>query len=310
LPPLNFRQGSAIAQKAFLIMLALGITELIVGSLASTVSLLADGIHSISTAVIFLIVWIGLHLSGKSPDGTFHFGYYRIETLGSLIAAFILAGFGIFILFEAYNAWIAENVIVHPEAAIIVAAVAAVITGVVSWRVDKASREYGSTALGAGGLTGSIDVLSSVGVVVSVILSKYVGIIHADSIMGVLIAVAIFAGAYSIFKEASLVLVDACQCGDVVNEIADLAKNVKGVKEVHSIRVRKLGSLMTGDMHIVVEGHMFVKEADEIATTVEETIKKEFENVIDMKVRIESNEAHEHHSRELEVKTEKSDSDA
>jgi len=309
MPPSGLKQGSAIAQKAFLIMLLVGLTEIFVAVFANTVSLLADGIHSISTAVIFLIVWIGLHLSGRSPDGTFHFGYYRIEALGSLVAAFILAGFGGFIFLESYNAWLAHNVIAQPEAAILVALAAAVITSIVTWRIEKASQEYNSSALGAGGLTGGIDVLSSIGVAVSVFLSKYFGILHADSIAGILIAVAIFVGAYSIFKEASLVLVDACKCGDVVTSIADIAKNVKGVTEVHSIRMRKLGRYMTGDMHIVVENDMIVKEADEIATQVEDKIKETFESVIDMKVRIESNEAHDRHSKQLEIKIEKSGSD-
>jgi len=142
-----------------------------------------------------------------------------------------------------------------------------------------------------------------VGVVVSVVLSKYFGIFHADSITGVLIAIAIFVGAYSIFKESSLVLVDACKCGDVVNAIADIAKDIKGVKEVHSIRMRKLGKYLTGDMHIVVENDMLVKEADVIATQVEEKIKDQFERVIDIKVRIESDEAHNRHSKELEIKS-------
>ncbi len=290
-------------------MLVVGLTEIVAGSLAMTVSLLADGIHSISTAVIFLVVWIGLHLSRRSPDGTFHFGYYRIEALGSLIAAFTLAAFGGLILFEAYDAWLAQRAIVHPEAAIIVALAAAVITGIVSWRVEKASKEYNSSALGAGGLTGTIDVLSSVGVAISVTLSAYFGILHADSITGILIAVAIFVGAYLIFKGASLVLVDACKCGDVVNAISDIAKNIKGVREVHTIRIRRLGPYMTGDMHIVVDDDMLVKEADKIATAVEEKIKKEFESVIDIKVRIESNTAHRSHSTEPEIKIEKPTSD-
>jgi cation diffusion facilitator family transporter len=299
-------RGSKIAQIAFVVMLGVGITELVVGYLARTVSLLADGIHSISTAIIFFIVFIGLRLSGRSPDGTFHFGYYRVEALGSLFAAFVLTGFGGFVLFESYNVWIEQRVIVHPEIAIAVASVAIAITGVVSWWSDKASKKYGSTSLGAGGLTGTIDVLSSVGVVISVILSRYFGIFHADSITGVLIAIAIFVSAYSIFKESSLVLVDACKCGDVVNAVEDIARNIKGVKEVHSIRMRKLGSHMTGDMHIVVENDMLVKEADDIATQVEEKIKDKFESVIDMKVRIESNEAHDRHSKAFEIKTEKS----
>jgi divalent metal cation (Fe/Co/Zn/Cd) transporter len=40
-------------------------------------------------------------------------------------------------------------------------------------------------------------------------------------------------------------------------------------------------------MHIVVDGNMPVREADQIATQIEEQVKKEFDEVIEIKVRIE-----------------------
>jgi cation diffusion facilitator family transporter len=304
----DLKEGGSIAQKAFLAVLAVGAAEIVVASVVASVALLADGIHSVAASTIFLIVWIGLRLSGRSPDGTFHFGYYRIEALGSLFAAFILSVFGGFIILEAYRSWIAENTIANPQLAIISASVSAAISMVVSFKIERASEEFGSAALRIGGLTGVIDVLSSVAVVIGVVLANYFGILHADSIAGILIAGAIFVGAYSIFKEASLVLVDACKCGDVVNAIGEVAKNVKGIKEVHSIRLRQLGSYLTGDMHIVVDNDMIVKEADEVATEVEEKIKEEFENVIDIKVRIESDDAHNRHPREINIKKDESNS--
>jgi divalent metal cation (Fe/Co/Zn/Cd) transporter len=282
------RKGGAIAKKAFIAIAAVGVAEVIAGNLTTSVALLADGVHSVSTSVIFLIVWIGIHLSGRSPDGTFHFGYYRIQTLGSLVAAFILSLLGGLIVLESYQAWLEQRVIVGAEAAVIVT----------------------SSALRAGGLTGWLDVLSSVAVVISVILASYYGIFHADSIAGILIAIAIFVAAYSIFKEASLVLVDACKCGDIVDAIGDIARTVKGIKEVHSIRIRQLGPYMTGDMHIVVGNDMLVKEADEIATNVEQKIKEEFGRVIDIKVRIESDEAHNRHARDFDIKVDEPNSNS
>jgi cation diffusion facilitator family transporter len=142
-------------------------------------------------------------------------------------------------------------------------------------------------------------VLSSIVVVVGVFLSKYFGIFHADSISGVLIAAAFFVGAYSIFRESSLVLVDACKCGDIVNAIGDIAKSVKGVKEVHRIRMRQLGSYVVEDLHIVVNSNMLVLEADDIATKMEEKIRKEFWKIIEITVRIESDKAHDRHSNEF-----------
>lgn len=297
----DLKIGSSIAKKAFLVVLPIGIIEIVAGYLAMSVALLADGIHTIATTIIFLIVWIGLRLSRRSPNGTFRFGYYRVETLGSLFASLILSAFAGFIIIEAYSAWIAQREIIHPEIAIIVALTAAAIIVFLSVWIERASKKYKSNALRAGGLTGVLDVLSSVAVAIGVALSNYLGILHADSIAGILIAAAIFVGAYTIFKQASLVLVDACKCGDIVTAIADVAKNVEGIKEVHSIRMRKLGRYLVGDMHIVVSNDMLVGEADKIATEVEEKIKEDFESIIDIKVRIESDEAHNRHSKDLTI---------
>jgi len=263
---------------------------------------LADGIQSIATSLVFLIIWVGIRFSGRSPDGTFHFGYYRIEALGSLIAAFVLSIFGGLILLEAYDAWITRKPISNAETAILVALVSALVVLAVSAWTQRASRKLGSTALKVGGLTSVLDALASVAVLIGVALSKYLGVLHADSVAGILIAGAIFVSAYSIFKESSLVLVDACNCGDIVGSINELAKSIKGVKEVHSIRLRKLGPYLTGDMHVVVSSEMLVREADQIATAVEEKIKQMFDKVLDFKIRIESDEAHEGHSKDLKSK--------
>jgi cation diffusion facilitator family transporter len=297
----KLKKGATIAQTAFLIVLAIGITEIIVASFATSVALLADGVQSIATSFVFLIVWIGIRLSGRSPDGTFHFGYYRIETLGSLVVAFVLAIFGGFILFEAYNAWIEQRVIINAETAIFVAFLSAAVVLAASAWIDKASGRLGSTALKVGSVSGVLDALASVAVLIGVAFSRYFGVLHADSIAGILIAGAIFIGSYSIFKESSLVLVDACSCGDTVSAIGEMVRSIKGVKEVHSIRLRKLGPYLTGDLHLVVSSEMLVREADQIATEVEEKIKQMFDKVLDFKIRIESDEAHNRHAQELTI---------
>jgi divalent metal cation (Fe/Co/Zn/Cd) transporter len=86
---------------------------------------------------------------------------------------------------------------------------------------------------------------------------------------------------------------DACQCSDILSDIESIAKNVKHVRGVHDIRMRKLGPYLVGDMHIVVDGDMTVQEADQIAKQLEEQVKKEFDEVTEIKVRIEPPESSE-----------------
>jgi len=297
----SLKESGSIAKKAFLIATAVGIIEILAGFFSLSIALVADGFHSLALAMVYLIVWIGLRLSGRAPDGTFHFGYYRFETLGSLIAAFFMAAFGGIIIYESYLVWLEPRSLVNAGLALTVALGSTTVATCVTVWIEKASRKHSSTSLRTGALNGVMDTASAVAVFISIVLNGYFGIQHADSIAGVLIALAIFAVAYSIMRESSLVLVDACKCG-LVKAIGDVAKSVTGIKEVHSVRMRKLGPYIVGDMHIVVAGEMLVREAESIATQVEEKIKREFGDIIEFQIRIESDDANNKRSQEFTVK--------
>jgi cation diffusion facilitator family transporter len=280
-------KGGAVAQKSFMILVFVGIVEVVIGTFSMSLALVADGVQSFSDAAVSLIVWIGLRLSGKAPDGKFHFGYLRVENFSSIIAALILSVSGGVILFESYQELLHPRIIVNAELAMATALAAAAVGGGILFFKTRAARRYDSLALRADAFNSIKDVLTAVTAFVGIALSKYLNIKETDSIAGIIIALFVFTIAYSVVKESSLVLMDACQCSDILSDIERIAKSVKNVSGVHDIRMRKLGSYFMGDMYIVVDGDMPVKEADRIATQVEQQVKKEFDEVIEIKVRIE-----------------------
>ncbi len=280
-------KGGAVAKKSFMVQVLVGIAEVFIGIFSLSLALIADGVQSFADAVVSLIVWVGLRLSGKAPDGKFHFGYYRVENFSSIIAAFVLTVSGGVILYESYQGLLFPRGIVDAEVAMATALVATAIAGVILFFKARAARRYNSLALKADAFNSIKDVLTSITAFVGIALSKYLNIRETDSIAGIIIAFFVFTMAYSVIKESSLILMDACQCPDIQLDIENIAKSIKKVKEVHDIRMRKLGPYLVGDMHIVVDGDMSVKEADQIATQIEEQVKKEFDEVTEIKVRIE-----------------------
>jgi len=290
LHPTELARGGTVAEKSFVILVLVGIVEVLVGIFSLSVALIADGAHSFADAAVSLIVWIGLRLSRKAPDGKFHFGYYRVETFSSVVAALFMTVLGGVILYESYLVLLAPRTIVNAEIAMTVALSAAVIALVLSIFKTRAAKKYASLALKTDAFNSVKDVLTSVTAFLGIAFSRYFNIALTDSIAGVIIAFFVFTVAYSIIKEASLVLMDACQCTEILSDIKNVAKSVKHVKEVHSIRMRKLGPYLMGDMHVVVDGNMTVKEADQIATQIEEQVKQEFDEITEIKVRIEPHE--------------------
>jgi len=291
-------KGGEVAERAFAVSLLVGIVEVIVGVSSLSLALIADGVQSFADAFVSLIVWIGLRLSRKAPDGKFHFGYYRVETFSSVVAAFFLVGLGGVILYESYLEFLSPTQIVNAELGMAVALAATVIASLLFVYKRRGAQKYSSLALKADATNSVKDVLTSFTAFFSLALNTYFGLGQTDAVAGVIISFFVFSVSYSIVKEASLVLMDACQCGDILADIADIAKGVKHVKSVHSIRMRKLGSHLIGDLHIVVDPDMTVKEADKIATQVEAQVRQEFDEITEIKVRIEPQEPATEDSKE------------
>ena len=75
--------GQKIAKISVVTLVSIGIVELIMGYLSGSVVASADGIDSMSDAMISFIVLIGLRIARRPPDQKFHFGYHKVEPFAS-----------------------------------------------------------------------------------------------------------------------------------------------------------------------------------------------------------------------------------
>ena len=286
----TFVQGGKVARKSFVIQLMVGITEVFMGIFTLSVALIADGIQSFADAGVSLIVWIGLRISRRAPDGKFHFGYYRVETFSSIIAALFMAILGVVVLYESYQEFVKPTAIANAELALVVALLATTVSSGLLIYKRRAAKKNNSLALKTDASNSIKDVLTSITAFTRIALARYFNIIQSDAIAGIIISIFVFTMVYPIIKEASLVLMDACQCPEILNDIENIAKSVKQVKQVHSLRMRKIGPYLIGDLHVVVDADLTVRDSGKIAYEIEERVKDEFDQVIEIKVRIDPDE--------------------
>jgi cation diffusion facilitator family transporter len=283
----NLVQGGKVAKKSFFVQLMVGLSELAMGMFTLSIALIADGIQSFADAGVSLIVWIGLRLSRKKPDKRFHFGYHRVETLSSIIAALFMATIGGITLYESYREFLSPTAMVNPLLALVVASAATLVSSLLLIYKRRAAEKYGSLALKTDASNSIKDVLTSITAFVGIALSSYFNLPQTDAIAGIIISLFVFTMVYPILKEASLVLLDSYHSPETIAAIENIAISITQVKQVHSIRMRKLGSYLIGDMHIVLRNDMTVEEAHAIAFQIEERTIKEFDEIIEMNVIIE-----------------------
>ena len=80
------RQIKSITYVGMVVNIILAVIKIVVGYLAGSMALVADGIHSISDMTTDIAVLLGVHFGSKQPDEEHQYGHGRTETFA---AAFI-----------------------------------------------------------------------------------------------------------------------------------------------------------------------------------------------------------------------------
>ena len=87
----SFGKGEKAAKIGFFSVALIGIVKGIIGWTSGSLSLLAQAIDSLTDLFGLIAIFIGMRLSRREPSMRFPYGYYRAETLASLIVSgFIL----------------------------------------------------------------------------------------------------------------------------------------------------------------------------------------------------------------------------
>jgi cation diffusion facilitator family transporter len=268
-------------------MVTIGVSEIAVGLFTGSFGLMGDGIGSFANAATSILVWIGLRISRRGPDARFHFGYLRAETFYSMLAAIVIAGGGLVVMYQSYSTLYVARELRSGSAAIAVAFVAMTLSTLVSgYKIVKA-RSMGLLSMKTEAVNSATDSLSSIAAFVGITMADRLGIIQFDSIVGIFIGVLVLISSYLIIRESSLVLMDACTSNDVRRDLQLVAKNVPGVMEVKRIRLRRLGSYLVGDLVLGVDGGISVEEAYGISKNVEEEARKLFDEIYEIVIKLE-----------------------
>ncbi|MCS7097998.1 MAG: cation diffusion facilitator family transporter [Candidatus Methanomethyliaceae archaeon] len=267
-------------------MTTIGLFEISIGFLSGSIGLIGDAVDSFSDATISLLIWIGLRISKRGPDGKFHFGYLRAETLFSMMGAIIIVIMGLEIIRESYSRLFIERELIHGDIAVITALIAMMISTMMLVYKIKIGRSFKLLSMKTEILNSITDSSSSIFAFIGLALAEWLGMIKFDSIAGMIIGVIVMFSSYNIIKEGSLILMDACTCPDVTMNLENMVKNIHGVKGVKGLRLRRMGSKIAGDITIIVDSKISVKEANKISKEVEK-IAEDLFNIEDILVKIE-----------------------
>ena len=138
----------------------------------------------------------------------------------------------------------------------------------------RIARKYGSQALEADALHFKADMLTSGVVLVGLVIVYLFNVPNADSYAAITVAGVIVYSSLGLGRRTLDVLLDKAPKG-IQGHILESVTGFEGVKNAHSVRVRKVGSETFVDLHIEVPRIFTHDRAHKIATSVENKIKDE-----------------------------------
>jgi len=242
------------------------------GFISGSVAMSADGFNSLLDGFANVVGIAGIAVAARPPDREHHFGHGRYETLASMAIGALMAVGVLEIVQSAIGRWQAGDT---PEVTRlsfgVMIGTMVVNSGVTIWERRAALRLRSSLLEADARHTGS-DVLVSLAVIIALVAER-AGIKGADSIVSLIVAGMIGWAAWGILRDASLVLTDAATHIDPRLLLATIV-SVPGVTTAHNLRVRTSRELNWAEVHITVDANLTVKSAHEVATNVEEAIRK------------------------------------
>lgn len=280
----NLKLGERGAIISIVAYLFLSVIKLVVAFMSNSTALKADGLNNTTDIIASIAVLIGLKLARRPPDKDHGYGHWKSETIASMIASFIMVVVGIQVLGDAVITMLDGG----KESPDIIAAFVGLFSAVIMYFVylynKKLALKIDSKAVMAAAKDNISDAWVSLGTAIG-ILGSQLNLPWLDTLTAIVVGLLICKTAWEIFKEASHELSDGFDENKIQLYHERITK-IDGVKGIKEIRGRYYGNNEVIDVAILVNSSLDIKEAHNIATYVENEIKKEY-GVYDVHVHVE-----------------------
>ena len=257
-----------------------------VGLMTSSLSLLADAIHSVSDMLTDLAVLLGLYFGSKKPDSSHPYGHGKLETLAAIAIALGLLGVGFGMIYYAALD-IAKDNVTRPRNLTLAAAIVAIAVKEAVYRITKAvAIKHHSPAALANAWHDRADALSSVAVIAGVIAQKF-GFDHGDQVAAIGIGVMVVIVATKLIRDCLGELIEKTVDQATIEQIKNVIKANGQIRQYHRLRTRTVGREVFLDLHILVDPNLSIAAAHEIASSLENALHEQIARPVNITVHIE-----------------------
>jgi len=267
--------------------LALGVAKIVIGVLAASQALVADGVHSLSdVATDIMVIWAAREAS-REPDARHPYGHQRIETLASIALGAGLALVALGIAWDAAHSALTGDLSKPGMAALLVAGISVAGKEAIFRYTMRIADRLDSRLLRSNAWHSRSDALSSMVVIIGV-AGSMVGYPSWDALAAILVAGMILWVSARMIWGGARELIDTGVQPERAREIETAIKAVPGVQDLHELRTRRMGNEIYLDGHVLVDPRVSVSEGHRVAEAVRHRLRSDFGDITDITIHVDA----------------------
>ena len=266
-----------VSKFAIVINIVLALLKIISGNIFRSVSLISDGLNSLSDLITNILVIIGLKV-GENPEDEEHpFGHGKIESVFSVII-------GTFIMITAFDI-IKENImglfqmkgeVISSPMPVIITVIVIVIKIFQLFFMKNKTKDYRGALINSLLEDYKADIVISISVLMGILLSRINPVF--DVFVGVSVAIYIMYSGYNLIKDNALILLDS-QDEELLESVRKDLSEFDEIENAHDFRMTTSGKNIYLFIDVRMNKSLTIDEAHEITNKISKFIKHKYKNI-------------------------------
>ena len=266
-----------VSKFAIVVNIVLALLKIISGNIFRSVSLISDGLNSLSDLITNILVIIGLKV-GENPEDKEHpFGHGKIESVFSVII-------GTFIMITAFDI-IKENImglfqmkgeVISSPMPVIITVIVIVIKIFQLLFMKNKTKDYRGALINSLLEDYKADIVISISVLMGILLSRINPVF--DVFVGVSVAIYIMYSGYNLIKDNALILLDS-QDEELLENVRKDLSEFEEIENAHDFRMTTSGKNIYLFIDVRMNKSLTIDEAHEITNKISKFIKHKYKNI-------------------------------
>lgn len=255
----------------------LSIGKILTGIIFNSISVTADGVNNLSDGASSVITLIGFKISSKPADKDHPFGHARMEYLTGLILGIAVILVGVELIKSSFDKIMNPTKTIFSIEMIVVLIVSVLIKLWISLFYKKLGDKISSATLKASSTDSRNDVISTIVVILSLLVSKATGY-EVDGYVGIIVALFILYSGYDILRDILNPLLGEMPDKEFIESIENKILSYDGIVNIHDLVVHNYGpNRYFASVHAEVDSKEDIMKSHDLIDNIERDFAREFD---------------------------------